>query len=1085
MTQAFKWYWSACFNSKINSGKIMKKNSKAEEGYPLQALELTIFNKIKHLPEGIYKLLVFNRFSFLYSKSVLLKLIAVLGIIGFTGYQTYAQQTQPLINSTLTGHVVDAQTRTTLPGATVQIKGTTHSVSTDANGGFSFKTGQPFPYTLIISYTGYKRKEIVVDKSPAEIALDEDPNGLNEVVVVGYTQTKKDARTSAITTVSAEELSKASYTSVIEKLEGQVPGLLIASNSGVPGTSVLVRLRGAISITAGNDPLYVIDGVFVNNESLQGLSRGLGGQTPNPLSDLNPDDIESVSVLKDANATAVYGARGANGVILITTKRGTKNSRTRVNFTADHGVGKAYNLWDLVTGPEHAELVNLVHINDGLPYEKRPFRPVTEVIPGFPAYGNPEDQQTYDRVSDVFRIAHSQRYNLSFSGGDAKTNFYIGGEYQLQESTLKLQDFTRYSFRINLDHAINDKFKIGTSNSISSVPRRLVRVGDGPAGLFQAALHTPTFYPYYNADGSFTKPTVFDNHIAILENSDTHSNSLRSINNLYGTYNILPNLSFKSSVSSDYNYYHEKAYYNTNLVYGQPAGEANDVITSLHSLTAEQLLNFSLFRQKSDFSFFLGNSVQYTQQERETLTGTGFPSDQFKRIASAAVQTASSSGSDYGLISFFTGANYSYDKRYSIDVNARYDASSRFGSNNRWGFFPSVGLGWTISNESFFPKTDAISNVRLKTSYGLTGNQDIGDFAARGLWDGGRNYLEQPGIAPSQLGNPDLKWETTSQFNVGLSASVFKDRLSFEMDYYRKYTSDLLMDEPVAAKTGFSTVYRNVGEISNTGMELLINSKNIKTNDFSWNSTFTISHNKNKVEKLNNPITGSYGMYRTEQGYPLYSVWVFNYLGVNPDNGNAIFEDVTGDGKITADDRKIVGDAWPDFEGMLKNTFTYKGFDVNLNLLYRYGNKLFNYTALFLEAGGTRGVTRSIQKSSLNYWKKQGDVDVLPRPTSVQNPDGSKNYEGNTSRFLEDASFIRLRDITIGYTLPKTLLSKAKINNARLYVTGSNLFTVTKYSGPDPETNSAADSSNGLVQGLDFNGVPQTKSINLGINVTF
>nr|WP_084407213.1 TonB-dependent receptor [Pedobacter panaciterrae] len=994
-------------------------------------------------------------------------------------------QIQPSINSLLSGKVVDLKTNATVPGATVQIKGTTHSVVTDIDGGFSFKTGQAFPYTLIIIYTGFKKKEIVVEKSPIVIGLEEELNELNEVQVVGYTQTKKSSQISAITTVNAEDLSKASYTSVIEKLQGQVPGLLVSSNSGVPGTSVLVRLRGAISITAGNDPLYVIDGVFINNENLQGLSRGLGGQTPNPLSDLNPEDIETVSVLKDANATAVYGARGANGVILITTKRGSKNSKSKFSFSADYGLGKAYNLWELVTGPEHADLVNLVHKNDGLSYATRPFRPVSEVIAGYPAYGNPEDQQTYDRLSDVFRVAQSQRYNLSLSGGDTKTNFYIGGEYQDQQSTLKLQDFKRYSFRLNLDHTINKRFKVGTSNSISSVPRRLVRVGDGPAGLFQAALHTPTFYPFYNADGSFTKPTVFDNHIAILENSDTHSNSLRSINNLYGTYSILPNLTFKSSLSNDYNLYKENAYYNTNLVYGQPAGEANDVITSRQSLIAEQLINFSLSKSKSDFAFFLGNSVQYTSQERQTLTGTGFPSNQFKRITSAAVQTASSSGSDYGLISFFTGANYSFDSRYIIDVNARYDASSRFGSNNRWGFFPSVGLGWNISQESFFPKTDVINNLKLKTSYGYTGNQDVGDFAARGLWGGGRNYLDQPGIAPSQLGNPDLKWETTSQFNVGLSGGLFSNALSFEFDYYRKYTTDLLMDVPVAAKTGFSTVYQNVGEISNTGVELLISSKNIRSKDFSWTTTFTISHNKNIVEKINNPITGSYGMYRTEQGFPLYSVWVYNYLGVNPETGNAIFEDVTGDGKITADDRKIVGNAWPNFEGAFKNTFTYKGFDLNLNFVYKSGNRLFNYTALFLEAGGTRGVTRSIQKSALNYWKNPGDVNVLPRPTSVQNPDGSRNYEGNTSRFFEDASFIRLRDVTVGYNLPKSISSKLKISNARLYITGSNLFTITKYTGPDPETNSAADSSNGLVQGLDFNGVPQTKSLNLGINVTF
>ncbi len=994
-------------------------------------------------------------------------------------------QNAPVINATVEGKIIDEVTNEPVIGASVKIKGTTNGGTTDSDGKFLLNTGQKLPFTLIISSIGFTTKETVVEKSNVSIRLAPNQSELNEIVVVGYTQTRRDAQTSAITTINSQDISRASYSSVTEKLQGQVPGLLISSNSGVPGTSVLVRLRGATSITAGNDPLYIIDGVFINNENLQGLSRGLGGQTPNPLSDINPEDIESVSVLKDANATAIYGARGANGVILITTKRGSRSAKTKINFSADYGVGKATNLWELVTGPEHATMVNLVHINDGKTYETRPFRPVNEVIAGFPAFGNPEDQKTYDRVSDVFRIAHSQRYNLSLAGGNESTNFYLGAEYQNQQSTLRLQDFGRYAFRINLDHSINRRFKIGTSNNLSSVPRRLVRVGDGPAGLFQAALHTPTFYPFYNEDGSFTKPTVFDNHIAILQNSDTRSNSLRSINNLYATYFFLPNLSFKTSLSNDFNLYHEKAYYNTNLVYGQPAGEANDVLTSKQSLIAEQLINYSLTGKKTDFSLFLGNTVQFTSTERETLTGTGFPSNQFKRITSAAVQTASSTGSDYGLVSFFAGSNFTYNNKYIIDANFRADASSRFGAANRWGYFPSVGLGWNISKEDFFPKSSVVGNLRLKTSYGLTGNQDIDDFASRGLWGGGRNYADLPGIAPSQLANPDLKWETTSQFNVGLAGTLLKDKLSFELDYYRKYTTDLLINEPVASKTGFSSVYKNVGEISNTGVELLINSRNIETKDFRWNTTFTISHNKNLIEKLNNPITGSYGMYRLEQGYSLYSIWVYNYLGVNPETGNAIFEDIDADGKITATDRKIVGDAWPDFEGTLKNTITYKAFDLNANLVYRSGNKLFNYTAFFLEAGATRGITRSIQKSSLNYWKKPGDTNVLPRLTSLTNADGSRNYESNTSRLLEDASFIRFRDITLGYSIPSTVLSRLKIAKARLYVTGTNLLTLTKYTGPDPETNSAADSGSGLVQGLDFNGVPQTKSVNFGVNITF
>lgn len=988
---------------------------------------------------------------------------------------------------TITGTVIDGKTKIAIPGASVNLKGKPGGTATDKNGKFTLTVPHALPATLVVNLIGYGRRQVIVhDEEPISVSLSENSRNLDEIVITGYTQTKRVAVTSAITTISSDELSKASTTSVTEKLQGQVPGLLISSNSGVPGTTALVRLRGATSITAGNDPLYVVDGVFINNDPVQNLSRGLGGQVSNPLADLNPEDIESVSVLKDANATAVYGSRGANGVILITTKRGAKNTKTRVQFQAEQGFAKATNLWKLVTGPEHAEIVNAAWANDGKSFTTRPFRPKTEVISGFPAWGTPEEQQTYERVNDVFRVASFKKYNLSLSGGDAITNFYLGTEYQDQEATLKLDDFERYTFRLNLDHSINKTVKVGTSNSISKVNREVVRVGDGPAGLFQATLHSPTFFPVFNPDGSYTKSGVFDNHLAILNNSDNHAYSIRSINNLYVKVNILDNLSFKSSVSNDYNNYHEVAYYNTNLVYGQPAGEANDVTTIKQTLSAEQLLNFNQsFENLGDLSVFLGNTVQTTATERENITGTGFPSNQFKRITSAAVQTASTTATKYALVSFFSGANFAYKKRYSVDLNVRADASSRFGSANRWGYFPSIGTAWNISNESFFPTTDVVSDLKFNASIGLTGNQDISDFASQGLWRGGSNYDGIPGTSPLQLANPNLKWETTRQVNFGLSGSLIESRLSFVFNYYDKYTTDLLLDDPVPSKTGYSSVTKNIGEISNRGVELLLNSINIKAEKFEWKTTFAISHNANKVEKLNSPISGSYAMYRVEQGAPLYSFWVYKELGVNPETGDVIFEDVDGDKKITVADKQIVGNAWPKFEGSLRNTFTYAGFDLDINVFFKSGNKIFNYTRMFLESGGTRGTTRSMLKSSINYWKNPGDTGVLPKPKSIANADGSFNYEGQSSRFVEDGSFIRLRDVSLGYTLNKKTLSFLHLNAARVYITGTNLITLTKYTGPDPEVNVGTGDSRGLVQGLDFGTPPQPVSFVVGVNLKF
>ena len=394
-------------------------------------------------------------------------------------------------NTVISGNVVDGKSNEAIIGATITVKGKAVGTATDASGKFSFRVRQALPVTLVVNCIGYGRRLLVVnDTESLTISLNENMHNLDEVVITGYSQTKRVAVTNAITTLKTEDISTVSTASITEKLQGQVPGLLVSSSSGVPGSSVLVRLRGATSINAGNDPLYVVDGVFVNSESLQ--SHGLGGQVSNSLADLNTDDVESISVLKDANATAMYGSRGANGVILITTKRGSKNSKTKVTFQVENGIAQTGSLWQLTTGPEHAQIVNDAWINDGKTLATRPFRSTTEVITGFAAYGTPEEQKTYDRLDDVFRTGKLQKYNVGVSGGDAKTNFYLGLGYQSQGSTLKLEDFERFSFQFNLDHAISNSVKIGTSNSLSKVNRQVVQVGDGPAGFFQAAMHTPT-----------------------------------------------------------------------------------------------------------------------------------------------------------------------------------------------------------------------------------------------------------------------------------------------------------------------------------------------------------------------------------------------------------------------------------------------------------------------------------------------------------------------------------------------------------------------------------------------------------------
>jgi len=979
------------------------------------------------------------------------------------------------------GTILDEGSRVSVIGATIKLKGQQGGTITDVKGDFSLKV-RKLPITLLVSAIGYKSQEIdVYEAIPTTIFLNEDQNRLNEVVVTGYVQTKRNAKSSAISEIKSEQFKDISGTSFNEQIQGLAPGLLVSSTSGTPGSSVFVRLRGTTSVNAGNDPLYVIDGVPISSKTLQTIS--IGGQTTNPLSDINPADIETVDVLKDANATAVYGSRGANGVILITTKRGVNNTKTKVNLDVEYGFAKAAKLWDLATGPETAQILNEAWINDGKLNATRPYRPVSEG-----GLGNPEDQKTYDRQSLIFRTAAVKTYNLSINGGDSKTSFFIGGGYTSQEAIVKTQDFARYNFRFNLDHKINKQLSIGTSNSIGYTSRSLSRTANSPKGILQASVHSATLLPIYNADGSYAKYGIFDNVVALIDNNNHHAYGLRSINNVYAKWNILENLSFKSSVSTDLNNYHEKRYFNSQLSDGQPNGVATDATSIEQTWVAEQLLNyFTTINDKHFVSVFLGNTTQKRTYQNENINGSSFPSDQFQTISSASITSATTSASSSGLLSYFGGANYSFDNKYSVDANIRADASSRFGKANQWGYFPSVGAAWRISEEKFI-KNNArfINELRLKGSIGLTGNQDIGDFQSTNSWSGGANYGDAAGISNSQLGNPNLKWETTRQWNVGLETSLLHDRLSVELNYYNKYTYDLLLDAPVAGKTGFASTIQNIGAMSNKGIEFEIHSTNIRKRNFEWTSTFEISHNTNLVEKL--PI--SFSQYsrdwvRLQQGYAMYSFWLYKQLSVDPKTGNAVYQDVNKDGKITTDDRQIVGNAWPKFTGSLSNTIRYKGFDLSALVYFSVGNQVFNMNRFFQEHGGVRGTNWGLLESQMRRWQKPGDITDIPRASTVQNPDGSYNNDFQSSRFLEDGSFLRLRNLTFGYSLPKAILSKVKLTKLRLYASATNLLTLTNYSGADPEGNTAADQSNGTVQGLDFAIPPQPRQFLFGVNITF
>ncbi|MGI4805388.1 MAG: SusC/RagA family TonB-linked outer membrane protein, partial [Janthinobacterium lividum] len=980
-------------------------------------------------------------------------------------------QTEPpvTINSTLSGRVLDAETKEPLPGAVVTILGTTHAVPTNADGRFNFVTGQKFPYTLVIRFIGFETQEIVVKGSPVEVLLKTASKQLKDVVVVGYgTQTRKSL-TSAVSTIKVDEVRDKPVATFEQQLQGKAAGLQISASTGIPGDAMFIRIRGTTSINAGNDPLYVVDGVYINSGSLQTITTQ--GQASNPLSDINPNDIESITVLKDADATAIYGARAANGVILITTKRGKLNTAPKVSLNTYFGAVWAPKLWDLVTGPQHAELVNEMYRNseaDAIAagnataiatYKYQPFRTLTDNPSASPApRGLPQDQQTYDRLSKAFRTGFLQNYDLSISGGNDKTTYYISGGLNKQQADLKTNDFRRGSFKFNLDQKISNVLSIGTSNILTQTYRTNARVGDGPqGGILQSALHTPTYLPEVNADGSPAKWAGFDNLDVLLNNTNMHSTSNRLISNVYGEARITPDLKFRTSWSVDYDTYNEFQYWNSLTNLGAANHNLGTSSVSNNTIwTNEQTLSYQKSIGKNSIGALIGNSLQGTTLANTLAQGTNFPNDSYELIASAATTTSTSTATSYNLSSFFARVNYNYASKYYAEFNVRADGSSRFGANHQWGYFPSAGLAWRIKEEDFLKNASFITDFKLRGSIGVTGNQNgINDFASRGLWGAGANYQNNPGTVAQQLANPDLKWESTRQTNIGVDLSLFNDRLNLSGDIYDKYTSNLLLNTPLASTSGFTSILTNAGEMSNKGFEFSIASTNVRLKNFRWTTNLNFSRNVNKIEKLPTPVVAAYAAERMVQGLSMYTFFVYKQLYVDPQTGNAVYDDANHDGKINSSDIEADGNALPKFTGGLTNTFNYKGFDLSVFFNFSYGNKVYNNNDYFLEGGGIRDANRAMDTYQLTRWQKPGDITDMPRLTAL-----GQNYTlSPTSRNIEDGSFIRLNNANLGYTIPKRITEKAKISNLRVYVSGSNLALWTKYKGPDPEINVSSSST--------------------------
>ena len=996
-----------------------------------------------------------------------------------------AQETKPLIQSKLEGKVIDQITNEPIIGASINIKGTTHSVNTDLDGKFYFQTGQKFPYTLIVSYVGYKVKELIVDGSPVVIKLSQDVKELNEVVIGYGTQKKKDY-TGSLSTISTE-LKSLPVLSVDRLLQGGISGAQVTQSSGQPGAGTSVRIRGGTSIIAGNEPLYVVDGFPVYNGDAATDAGVTSGPSINPLSSMNPAEIESIDVLKDASATAIYGSRGANGVILITTKRG-KKGQLAVTYDAYYGVQKVINTIPMLNAEQWGYLKNDALKDSG----KAPLYTQQQLD----QLGEGTDWQ-----DEAYTDAPIQSHTISITSGTEQTRLLFSGNYFKQDGVLIHSGFDRYSGRLNIDHNLNQKFKLGLNLSGSKTHADVA-----PDGVVQNILGMVPVVPVRDANGEFTSNSSYGsavaNPIATMTNQINETNTTRFLLNGFGEYKIIEGLTAKVSLGTDIIENKQNRFLPSTL-YESPAGgsASKGSLSSLNWLNENTISYKKKFGEKHAFDILAGYTQQKTVSEIFRAGSSNFASNEFtfNNLASGTVvSTPASSASQSVLHSYLARINYGFDDRYLFTLTARADGSSRFGKNNKWGTFPSAAFAWNVSNENFLKEIKQISSLKLRLSAGLTGNQEINPYqsvARLSYYPYVFANTLVTGFAPSSFENSDLGWETTTQYNLGLDLSLFNNRINFTGDIYYKKTDDLLLEVPIPYTSGLESAFQNLGSVENKGIELGLKTLNF-VGDFEWSSNLIFSANRNKVLSLGdgidffipvNPATSTTPSGIVKVGEPLGSFYMYKFDGLfqegddftnsplaNTKAGSQKFKDLNGDGKITqADDRTVVGNSEPLFLASLTNTFRYKNFDVVIFINSSYGNKIFNRSAADYELGtGFTGAYATL----LDRWTPTNTDTRIHR--AVEDPSATLS-----DRYIEDGSYIRLKSISVGYTLPKKVATNLSLSSARIYITSQNPITATSYSGYDPEVNRNGQSA--LNSGVDVGVYPGTQTVLGGISVTF
>lgn len=973
----------------------------------------------------------------------------------------------------VTGNITD-ENNDPLPGATVMEKGTTNGTITDVNGNYTLSVSSP-EATLVISFVGYISEEVAINgRSTVDMSLLPDITSLSEVVVIGYGTQKKSDLTGAVSQVSSEEINAFPVVSVDQALKGRSPGVMVSQNSGQPGARVQIQIRGGNSMIGDNSPLFVVDGFPLT-----------GG-----IDFLNPADIESIDILKDASATAIYGARGANGVVIITSKRGKAGQKSSIEIDSYYGVQEEIDREEVLNARDYAIVVNEWLNNSG----QEPFFVLDEVQ-------NPGT----DWQDAVFRKAPLQNHTLTFSGSSEKTRYALSGNYYDQEGIIINSGAKRGSFRLNLDHDMNDWFRMGVNVNLSRRERRTVPVDNGNYGntILSGAVSAPPTLTIYDDAGLPTQiGQVYTFGSATMVNPMIFGGLYKDrsltnvvVGNTNFEFSLAEGLSFTTRLGLEHESRETESF--IPIVYKNDRGAASAGVYNQNSFLNENILSYTrVFGDIHNLNLVGGFTYQTQRDKYSSISVSGFSgntTENYDLAAAETINTPISGISEWKLISYLGRASYSLKDRYLFTASLRADGSSRFGAENKWGIFPSAAIGWRISDESFMEEINFVTNLKLRASYGITGNTALSPYqsldrisSVKAIYG---NMADEIGYVPSGISNSNLKWETTAQTDIGVDLHILDSRLRFTFDYYKKNTTDLLASVPLPRSVGFSSILQNVGEIENKGYELSLDA-DVLTREFKWIFSAQISSNKNEIISLasDSDIYGDeLNLFRSSMniarvGEPFGSFYGLREDGLD-EQGFIKYIDTNEDGLINTLDRVIIGNPYPDLVFGFNNNFTFKNFELSIFFQGVHGNDIFRATEGTNLNSFQRG-TNQFADLIGNYWTEEN-----PDPNAKYPKISSATLIDVSDRFIKDGSYLRLKSLKLAYNLPTQSLGINWISSAQLYLSGTNLLTFTKYPGIDPDVNTTGSDSqsvgNRLRTGIDQSAYPSAKMYAAGIKLNF